>query len=66
MGCAERAVVMTDRAGGPLDKDRTDPSGLLRISSHIWKTSTPTIRVDLLPGHDASVSLRPDASHDRN
>ena len=24
--------------GGPLGKDRTDPSGLLRVSSHIWKT----------------------------
>ena len=51
---------------GPLGKDRTDPSGLLRVASHIWKTSPPTIRVGLLPGHDASASLRPDASHYRN
>ena len=51
---------------GPLGKDRPDPSGLLRVASHIWKTSLPTIRVGLLPGHDASVSLRPDASHYRN
>ena len=51
---------------GPLGKDRTDPSGLLRVAGHIWKTSPPTIRVGLLPGHDASASLRPDASHYRN
>ena len=43
-----------------------DDLGLLRVASHIWKTSPPTIRVGLLPGHDASASLRPDASHDRN
>ena len=41
-------------------------SGLLRVAGHIWKTSPPTIRVGLLPGHDASASLRPDASHYRN
>ena len=51
---------------GPLGEDRTDPSGLLRIASHIWKTSPPTIRVGLLPGHVASASLRPDASRYRN
>ena len=56
---------MTDDMGG-LAKDRADPSGLLRVASHIWKTSPPTIRVGLLHGHDASVSLRPDASHYRN
>ena len=51
---------------GPLGEDRIDPSGLLRIASHIWKISLPTIRVGLLPGHVASASLRPDASRYRN
>ena len=28
---------------GPLGKDRTDPSGLLRVASHIWKTSPSSV-----------------------
>ena len=62
----ESASVLDFVKSSPLGEDRTDPSGLLRVANHIWKTSPPTIRVGLLPGHVASASLRPDASRYRN
>ena len=48
------------------DVQRVEPYSLRKARGHIWKTSPPTIRVGLLPGHVASASLRPDASRYRN